>query len=228
MFLGLPGLARFAFARDDDVPDAEVVECVVDALLAVATIGGGGPWLVAGALDDPVDRWRELRRARRVALLQAVIEDDAVLVVHDLGLVAELDRLTELALGDRPGVRVVQADPAGRSGRGGPGHPLPGLGRDPTGHVEQFGQVVDRPAQPASPPTRGCVLGSCCGQCLGLGLSAAQGPPGVRQELLSVAGCAFGQLGELTGDPLHGGLRLARMSRVPWNLGGGLLIVRPR
>jgi len=208
VFLGLSGLAGFAFARDHDVPDAEVVQGVLDALLAVATVGSGGPWLAAGALDDPLDRRGELRRVRRVALLQVVIEHDAVLVVHDLGLVAELDRLTELAFGDRTGVRVVQADPAGRTRRGGSGHPLPGLGRDPTGHLQQLGQVVDRPAQPATPPTRGCVLGSCCSQCLGLGLSAAQGPPGVRQELLSVAGCAFGQLGELTGDPLHGGLRL--------------------
>jgi len=69
----------------------------------------------------------------------------------------------------------VQADPAGRTRRGGSGHPLPGLGRDPTGHLQQLGQVVDRPAQPSAPPTRGCVLGSCCSQCLGLGLSAAQG-----------------------------------------------------
>ncbi len=56
MFLGLSGLARFAFAGDHDVPDAEVLEGVVDALLAVATVGGGGPWLAAGALDDPLDR----------------------------------------------------------------------------------------------------------------------------------------------------------------------------
>ena len=160
MFLGLPGLARFAFARDDDVPDAKVVQGVLDALLAVATVGGGGPWLAAGALDDPLDRRGELRRVRRVALLQVVIEHDAVLVVHDLGLVAELDRLTELAFGDRPGVRVVQADPAGRTRRGGSGHPLPGLGRDPTGHLQQLGQVVDRPAQPATPPTGGGGHGS--------------------------------------------------------------------
>jgi len=77
--LALPGLPLL---RDDDVPDAEVVQGVLDALLAVATVGGGGPWLAAGALDDPLDRRRELRRVRRVALLQVVIEHDAVLVVR--------------------------------------------------------------------------------------------------------------------------------------------------
>ncbi len=104
-------------------PDTEVVQGVLDALLTVATVGGGGPWLAAGALDDPLDRRGELRRVRRGALLQVVIEHDVVLVVHDLGLVAELDRLTELAFGDRTGVRVVQADPGGS-------HP-PGLFRPP-------------------------------------------------------------------------------------------------
>jgi len=99
---------------DHDVPDTEVVQGAVDALLAVATVGGGGPWLAPGARDDPFDGRGELRRVGRVALLQVVVQHDAVLVVDDLSLVAELDRLTELALGDRAGVRVVQADPAGR------------------------------------------------------------------------------------------------------------------
>ena len=66
------------------MPDAEVTQGVVDALLAVATIGSGGPWFAASALDDPLDRRSELRRVRRVALLQVVIEHDAILVVHDL------------------------------------------------------------------------------------------------------------------------------------------------
>jgi len=102
----------------------------------------------------------------------------------------------------------VQADPAGRTGWGGSGDPLPGLVRDPTGHLQQLDQVVHRPAQPSAPPTSGGVLASCCSQCLGLGLSATQGPPGVAEQLLGVRRRAFGQFGELTGDPLHGGLRL--------------------
>ena len=43
-----------------------------------------------------------------------MIQDDAVVVVDDLGLVPELDRATEPALGDRAGIAVVQADPPGR------------------------------------------------------------------------------------------------------------------
>jgi hypothetical protein len=45
-----------------------------------------------------------------------MVDDDAVVVLGDLGFVAELDRLAEPALGDRPGVRLVQADPPGRPG----------------------------------------------------------------------------------------------------------------
>jgi len=47
VFLDLPGLARFALAEDHDVPNAEVVEGAVDALLAVATVGGGRPLAVS-------------------------------------------------------------------------------------------------------------------------------------------------------------------------------------
>ncbi len=65
-----------------------------------------GSWLAAGALDDPFDRRGELRRVGRVALLQVVVEHDAVLVVDDLSLVAELDRL-----------RVRDEITAGRVGR---------------------------------------------------------------------------------------------------------------
>jgi hypothetical protein len=36
-----------------------------------------------------------------IALLHGIVEDDAVVVVGDLGLAAELDGLAEPALGDR-------------------------------------------------------------------------------------------------------------------------------
>ena len=39
-----------------------------------------------------------------------MVEDDAVVVVDQLSLVAELDRFPEPALSDRPGVGIVQAD----------------------------------------------------------------------------------------------------------------------
>jgi hypothetical protein len=71
-----------------------------------------------------------LRGVGRVSLLQGVVQDDAVVVVGDLGLVAELDRLAEPAFGDGAGVAVVQADPAGGPVRGGPSKPPPGLGSD--------------------------------------------------------------------------------------------------
>lgn len=57
-----------------------------------------GPAL--GRLDGGFERWR----VGRVAGLDRLVEDHPLLVVGDLGLVAELDRLPELALGDRPGV----------------------------------------------------------------------------------------------------------------------------
>ena len=51
--------------------------------------------------------------------------------------VAELDRPPEPTLGDRAGVRVVQADPAGGAVWSGPGQPLAGLFGDPAGGGEQ-------------------------------------------------------------------------------------------
>jgi hypothetical protein len=45
-------------------------------------------------LLDALDRWDELGCVGRVARLDVVVDDDAVFVVDDLGLVAELDRTT--------------------------------------------------------------------------------------------------------------------------------------
>jgi len=75
-----------------------------------------------------------------------VVQHDAVVVVGDMAFAAELGGLAEAALGDRPGVGVVQADPPGRAVRGDPGEPLPDLGGDPLGRVQQSGQVIDRAA----------------------------------------------------------------------------------
>ena len=130
MFLGLSGLARFAFAGDHHGAHAQLAEGVVDLLLAVAAVGGDGAGRAAGTAGDPFDRGGELRRVGRVALLDGVVENDAVFVVGHLGLVAELDRFAQPALGDRPGVGVVQADPPGGALGCGPGQPLPGLRSD--------------------------------------------------------------------------------------------------
>jgi hypothetical protein len=57
-----------------------------------------------------------------------VVHDDAVGVVDDLGLVAELDGFAEASLGDRPGVRVVQTDRTRRGVGFAAGQPDPGSG----------------------------------------------------------------------------------------------------
>jgi hypothetical protein len=75
------------------------VQVIVEAFLAVAPVGGDGPGTAPGAVDDPLDS----RGVGRVALFQGVVQDDAVVVVNDLGLVAELDGLAEAAPGARPG-----------------------------------------------------------------------------------------------------------------------------
>src|SRR3954465_8699754 len=49
VFEGLSGLAGAALARDDDGSDAEVVQVVLDARLAVAAVGGGRARAAAGA-----------------------------------------------------------------------------------------------------------------------------------------------------------------------------------
>lgn len=52
--------AGFALPRDDDVGNPAVGQLLVDAGLAVATVGGHRPRHPAGALGDPIDRRRQL------------------------------------------------------------------------------------------------------------------------------------------------------------------------
>src|SRR3954447_23077119 len=138
VFLGLPGLGGFAFAGYHDRAHAEVVQGVIDAFLAVAAVGGDGSWRAPGSLLDPRDRRRQLRRVSRVARFDGVIDDDAVVVVGDLGLVAEFDRFTEAALGDRARIAVVQADPPSGAVGDLSGHPLAGLRGDLAGRGQQL------------------------------------------------------------------------------------------
>jgi hypothetical protein len=58
VFLGLPGLAGFAFSRYHDRTYTEVVQVVFDAFLAVAAVGGDGARGTPGAFGDPFDRGR--------------------------------------------------------------------------------------------------------------------------------------------------------------------------
>ena len=132
--------------------DPEVCQVVIDAGFAVAAVGGHCPWCLPGAFLHPFHGGLQAGCVGGVAGLDVVIEDDPVGVVADLGFGSELDRLAKSAFRDRAGVGVVQADSAGRAVGGGPADPLPGLRGDLAGRVQQVGQVVDRPGQPATPP----------------------------------------------------------------------------
>src|SRR5262249_56060094 len=103
------GLARPALARDDHGLHAELFELLVNAGLAVAAIGGDLFGSAAESLVDTFDRRGELLGVGRVAGLDLVVEDQPILVVHDLGLGPELDRLAEAALLGPPCVRLVPA-----------------------------------------------------------------------------------------------------------------------
>lgn len=98
VFLGLSCHPGFALAWDRHVGDTEIVQGIIDPLLSVAAVGGDGPWRSAGSLLDSLDRGLELGRVGGVAGLEGVVEHDPVLVVGDLGLVAELDRFAEASL----------------------------------------------------------------------------------------------------------------------------------
>jgi hypothetical protein len=125
VFGGPAGRAGSALAGDDYVPNPEVVQGVLDAGLAVAAVGGHDPRPAPGAADDPLNCGGQSWRVGRVAGPDGVVEHDAVVVVDDLRLVAELHRLAEAALGDRAGIGVVQADQPPRPVRSDPGQALP-------------------------------------------------------------------------------------------------------
>ena len=132
-----------------------MLQVAFDGGLAVAAVGGDR------ARRPPVrSRMRstdagELGAIRSGAVLDAVVEDDAVVIVGDLGLVAELDRAVDAALADRPGIGIMQADQPGRGVRGLPGQPGPGLGHDRRGPLDAYRQLAQRPGRPALSMTPG-------------------------------------------------------------------------
>jgi hypothetical protein len=74
------------------------VQVSFDGGLAVAAVGGDRGGHAPGAAGDPRDGGDQLRAVRDGAAFHAVVHDDAVVVVDDLGLVPELDRFVDAAL----------------------------------------------------------------------------------------------------------------------------------
>jgi len=113
--------------------------------------------------------------------------------------------------------------------RGVSSHSLPGLFDDAPGGLQQVGQVVDRAGQPPAPPPRRGILNATFAQLVGLGPGPAQRSPGVDQQPLGLPGGDGGQLGQLPGDPPHGGRRLLPAGRrAGAQLGGDLVRSFPR
>jgi hypothetical protein len=133
------------------VAHAKVAEVVLDGLLAVAAVGGDRAGWAPGACANPIHSWCQLGCVGRVAAFDVVVHDHTVVAFDELGLVAELDRLTEPSLGDGPGIGIVQADPPGRSVRCLPREPLSGLRGDLPGGGGQVLEVVDGAGQASAP-----------------------------------------------------------------------------
>ena len=199
----LAGGTGSALAGDHDSADTEVGQRGVDGGLAVPAVCGHGARRAATALFDPCHGGGQLRCVGRVPGLHVVIEDDPVVVVGDLCLVAELDGFTEPALRDRPGLLVVQAHHPVRPIEGDPSNALAGLADDPGGRLQQVRQVVDGAGQPATPAPRGSVMAPGLGQLGCLDVGTAQRPLRVAQQSVRVTHGGLGQVGEFPGLRQH-------------------------
>jgi hypothetical protein len=73
-------------ARDGDRAYREGLQVPLGRGLAVPAVGGDRTGRAAGTPRDPADRWCKLGSVRRVTGPDAVIQDDAVVIVDDLGL----------------------------------------------------------------------------------------------------------------------------------------------
>jgi hypothetical protein len=94
-FVGLAGVAGSALAGDHNGAHAELVQLVLDLCFAVAPVGGDHARPAPGAADDSPDRGGELRCVGGVAAFDGVVEHNTIVVVDDLSLVAELNRLMD-------------------------------------------------------------------------------------------------------------------------------------
>jgi hypothetical protein len=85
MFFGASGRRGSTSAGDHNGRHAEVVRLLVNLGFAVAAVGGDRA-RYAGAFLNPSHCRDQLRRVGRIALFHRVIQDNAVVVVHHLGL----------------------------------------------------------------------------------------------------------------------------------------------
>jgi hypothetical protein len=113
-----------------------------------------------------------------------VVGDEAALVLGQQQGVAELGRRPQLALADRPGVRITQAHQPIRD-HPVAGQPLVGLGQQPPGGGDRLLQLTDQPTQP--PITR--PAGTC--------------PAGGARYHLHVPQGVPRDPGDLGGEPVH-------------------------
>ena len=81
---GAAGGGGPALARDGDRAYPEGLQVPLGCGLAVAAVGGDRAGRAAGAPRDPADRRCELGGVRRVAALDVVVQDDAVVVVGEM------------------------------------------------------------------------------------------------------------------------------------------------
>src|SRR5206468_3980228 len=103
VFDGPSGRRGGSLAGDGDGAYAERGQFAVDGCFAVAAVGGDRCACSPGAAADPLDRGGDLWGVRDGAGLDRVVQDDAVVVVDDLGLVAELVDLGVLQVRVRRG-----------------------------------------------------------------------------------------------------------------------------
>ena len=94
-----------------------------------------------------------------------------------------------------------------------PGDALPGLRHDLPGRLEQLGQVVDRAGQPPAPPPRGRVVLPRSRSSSALARARRSACFALASSRSASLGSGGGQLGQLAGDPPHGGLRLVAAGR---------------
>lgn len=117
-----------------------------------------------------------------------MVYDDAVFVVDDLGLVAELDRSTEPTLHDRTRIGIMQRhDPGGAVGCG-PGETLPALLGDLACPLSELLEAVDLSTHPTRPSAARCQLATR-----------------VADHTLGLTHGTLGDPDELAIDPAHRG-----------------------